>query len=68
LNEQCIDLVCELSATSSHPELPQFVVQNRDLWRLVATEARSVSRRSLLSSSIFASKTPNRGNGPTKDT
>ena len=39
LNEQCVKLVCELAATSSHQELPQFVVQNHDLWRLLETEA-----------------------------
>jgi len=40
LNEQCVKFVCELAATSSHQELPQFVVQNHDLWRLLETEAR----------------------------
>ncbi len=40
LNEQCIDLLCELAATSSDQEPPQFVLQNRDLWRLLEAEAR----------------------------
>jgi hypothetical protein len=40
LNEQCVDLVCELAVTSSHPELPQFVLKNHDLWRLLEPEAR----------------------------
>jgi hypothetical protein len=40
LNEQCIDLVCELAATALTQELPQFVLQNRDLWRLLEPEAR----------------------------
>lgn len=40
LNKQCVDLVCELAATSSCSEFPQFVLRNRDLWRLLETEAR----------------------------
>jgi hypothetical protein len=40
LNRQCVDLVCELAATSSYPELPPFVLRNRDLWRLLEIEAR----------------------------
>jgi hypothetical protein len=40
LNEQCVELVCELAATSSYQELPQFVLQNRDLWRLLEIDAR----------------------------
>jgi hypothetical protein len=40
LNEQCVELVCELAATSSYQELPQFILQNRDLWRLLEIEAR----------------------------
>src|SRR5258707_874982 len=40
LNEQCVELVCELAATSSTQELPQFVLQNRDLLRLLEIEAR----------------------------
>jgi hypothetical protein len=40
LNKQCVDLVCELAATSFCSELPQFVLRNRDLWRLLETEAR----------------------------
>jgi hypothetical protein len=40
LNRQCIDLVCELAANSSCPELPKFVLRNRDLWRLLEPEAR----------------------------
>lgn len=40
LNEQCIELVCELATASSTQELPPFVSQNRDLWRLLEPEAR----------------------------
>ena len=40
VNEQCVELVCELAVTSSHQELPQFILQNRDLWRLLDTDAR----------------------------
>jgi hypothetical protein len=40
VNEQCVELVCELAATSSTQELPPFVLQNRDLWRLLESEAR----------------------------
>lgn len=39
LNEQCVELLCNLAATSSYQELPQFVLQNRDLWRLLEPEA-----------------------------
>jgi hypothetical protein len=40
LNEQCIELVCELAATSFYQQLPPFILQNRDLWRLLEPEAR----------------------------
>jgi hypothetical protein len=40
LNEQCIDLVCELANDPAQQQLPQFVLQNRDLWRLLEPEAR----------------------------
>jgi hypothetical protein len=40
LNEQCVELVCELAAASSTQELPPFVSQNRDLWRLLEPDAR----------------------------
>jgi hypothetical protein len=40
LNEQCIELVCELATPSSTQGLPPFVSQNRDLWRLLEPDAR----------------------------
>jgi hypothetical protein len=40
LNEQCIDLVCQLATALSIQELPPFVAQNRDLWRLLEPDAR----------------------------
>jgi hypothetical protein len=40
LNEQCVGLVCELAATSLSPELPPFIMRNRDLWRLIEIDAR----------------------------
>jgi hypothetical protein len=40
VNEQCIELVCELATASSTQELPPFVSQNRDLWRLLEPDAR----------------------------
>jgi hypothetical protein len=40
LNEQCVELVCELAAVSSEQEFPKFISQNRDLWRLIEVEAR----------------------------
>lgn len=40
LNEQCVELVCDLAATSSIEELPRFILQNRDLWRLLEPDAR----------------------------
>jgi hypothetical protein len=40
LNEQCVGLVCELATTPSIQELPPFVSQNRDLWRLLEPDAR----------------------------
>jgi hypothetical protein len=39
VNVQCVELICEL-AISSNPTLPEFVLQNRDLWRLLEPEAR----------------------------
>jgi hypothetical protein len=41
LNAQCVELVCEL-AVSPHQTLPAFVIQNRDLWRLLEPEARKL--------------------------
>jgi hypothetical protein len=40
LNEQCVELLCELAINSSSRELPQFVMQNRDQWRLIEVDAR----------------------------
>jgi len=40
LNEQCVELLCGLATTSSSQELPQFVLQNRDQWRLLEFDAR----------------------------
>jgi hypothetical protein len=40
LNEQCVELVCDLAASSSIEDLPRFILQNRDLWRLLEPEAR----------------------------
>ncbi len=40
LNEQCVELLCELATTSFSQELPQFVLQNRDQWRLLEFDAR----------------------------
>lgn len=40
LNEQCVGLLCELATTSSSQELPKFVLQNRDQWRLLEVDAR----------------------------
>ena len=40
LNEQCIHLVCQLATALSIQELPPFVAQNRDLWRLLESDAR----------------------------
>jgi hypothetical protein len=39
VNVQCVDLICEL-AVSPNQNLPAFVLQNRDLWRLLEPEAR----------------------------
>jgi hypothetical protein len=39
LNVQGVELICEL-AVSPNPTLPAFVLQNRDLWRLLEPEAR----------------------------
>jgi hypothetical protein len=40
LNEQCVELLCELAITSSSQDLPQFILQNRDQWRLLEFDAR----------------------------
>ena len=40
LNGQCIELVCELANDLSAQELPPFILQNRELWRLLEPEAR----------------------------
>ena len=40
LNGQCVELVCELANDLSAQELPPFILQNRDLWRLLEPEAR----------------------------
>ena len=40
LNEQCVELVCELANDLLAQELPPFKLQNRDLWRLLEPEAR----------------------------
>jgi len=40
LNEQCVELVCDLAASSSIEELPQFILRNCDLWRLLEPDAR----------------------------
>jgi hypothetical protein len=40
LNEQCVELLCEPATTSSSQELPQFVLHNRDQWRLLEVDAR----------------------------
>ncbi|MHB8721825.1 MAG: hypothetical protein ACYDAH_10560 [Steroidobacteraceae bacterium] len=68
LNEQCVELVCDLAASSSIEELPRFILQNRDLWRFLSPTLASASRHSLLLSSTFASKMRNRGIAPFKDT
>jgi hypothetical protein len=40
-NEQCVELVCDLAASSSIEELPRFNLQNRDLWRLLGPDVRT---------------------------
>jgi hypothetical protein len=40
LNEQCVDLVCQLATALPIQELPPFVAQNRDFWRLLERDAR----------------------------
>jgi hypothetical protein len=40
LNEQCVELVCELANDLLAQELPSFILENRDLWRLLEPEAR----------------------------
>jgi hypothetical protein len=39
LNGQCIELVCELANNLAAQELPPFILDNRDLWRLLEPEA-----------------------------
>jgi hypothetical protein len=41
LNVQCLDILCELATGSADPHLPPFILQNRDLWRRLDTEART---------------------------
>jgi hypothetical protein len=41
LNAQCLDILCELATGSADPHLPPFILQNRDLWRRLDTEART---------------------------
>jgi hypothetical protein len=40
LNEQCVELICELANDLSTEDLPPFILENRDLWRLLEPEAR----------------------------
>jgi hypothetical protein len=40
LNEQCVELVCELANNPSAQELPPFILENRDLLRLLEPDAR----------------------------
>ena len=40
LNGQCIELVCTLANNLSAQEPPPFILENRDLWRLLEPEAR----------------------------
>src|SRR5277367_3301478 len=40
LNGQCVELVCEVANNLSAQELPPFILENRDLWRLLEPEAR----------------------------
>jgi hypothetical protein len=42
LNAQCIELVCELANNLSSQELPSFILENRDLWRLLESNAREL--------------------------
>jgi hypothetical protein len=46
LNEQCVELVCDLAASSSIEKLPRFILQNRDLRRL-AWGSRTQARRGI---------------------
>ena len=39
LNAQCVELICQL-AVSNHRAMPAFVLETRDLWRLLEPEAR----------------------------
>ena len=41
LNGQCVELVCELANNLVAQELPPFILENRDLWRLLEPEARA---------------------------
>ena len=40
LNEQCVELVCELANNLFAQKLPPFILENRDLWRLLESDAR----------------------------
>jgi hypothetical protein len=40
LNGQCLELLCELAKNLLVEELPPFILENRDLWRLLEPEAR----------------------------
>lgn len=40
LNAQCIDLLFSLATNLSFQQLPPFILQNRDQWRLLDEEAR----------------------------
>jgi hypothetical protein len=42
LNEQCVELVCDLAASFAIEELPPFILQNRDVWRLLEPDARKL--------------------------
>jgi hypothetical protein len=40
LNEQCVEVMCDLAASSSIEDLPRFILRNRDLWHLLEPDAR----------------------------
>lgn len=40
LNAQCVELICTL-VVSDHQPLSEFILQNRDLWRLLEPDART---------------------------
>jgi len=68
LNEQCVELVCELAATSSTKNSRDSSCRTATSGGFLKPKLAYVSRHSRLSSSIVASGTPNRGSGPAKDT